>query len=157
MPPTIHGTISPHLAAPTYRASPHGPISHYISFTTKIVSEAQERPHSLALSLRTIPVEPHCLFSLQLPHNQLSHPPPATMAPYPIALHTTTTSSSLQMQMTHSLPVKPLTPTLKEDLLSGEPSSTSGATSLHRTNGNTTTEAVSFCRVYMSTFLHFVL
>ena len=50
------------------------------------------------------------------------------------------------------LPVKPLTPTLQEDLLSGEPSTTSGATSPHWTNGNTTTEAASIFRMYMSTF-----
>ena len=33
------------------------------------------------------------------------------------------------------LPVKPLTPTLQEDLLLGEPSTTSGVTSWHWTNG----------------------
>ena len=66
---------------------------------------------------------------------------PATMAPYP---HSTTTSSSRQME----LPVKPLTPwrpvklvinphTTSGLTLSGEPSTTNGATSPHWTNGNT--------------------
>ena len=32
-----HGTISPHLAAPTYGASPHGPVSHYLSFTASCI------------------------------------------------------------------------------------------------------------------------
>ena len=58
------------------------------------------------------------------------------------------------------LPVKPLTPTCETInphttrglTLSGEPTTTSGATSPHWTNWNTTTEAASVCRVYMSTF-----
>ena len=34
-----HGTISSHLAAPTYGASPHGPVSHYLSFTASCIRD----------------------------------------------------------------------------------------------------------------------
>ena len=72
---------------------------------------------------------------------------PATMAPYPsptqynnqlLTAHGTTTCETINPHTTRGLSV------------SGEPSTTSGATSPHWTNGNTTTEAVSVCKVYMS-------
>ena len=82
---------------------------------------------------------------------------PATMAPYPsptqynhqlLTAHGTTTCE------TKPPTCETINPHTTRGLtLSGEPSTTSGATSPHWTNGNTTTVAASVCRVYMS--IHF--
>ena len=70
-PPTTHGTISPHLAAPTHGVSwppqPYLPLSIlYCKLYLRPRSESGHPP----LTSPAIPVEPHCLFSQQSPHNQ---------------------------------------------------------------------------------------
>ena len=104
----------------------------------------------------------HAMEPLALTANGLTWCRPQTLgpAPYPSPtqynhqlLTANGTTKPTTCETINHLPVKPLTlHTTRELTLSGEPSTTSGATSPHWTNGNTTTEAASVCRVYMSTF-----
>ena len=138
MPPTTHGTISPHLAAPTYGASPHGPTSHYISFTASCIRDPganvqgyqyqwnHTHPALLRLPAGKPPaatllvftkLDPimrsgitHAMEPLALTANGLTWCRPQTLGPAPYPSPTsTTTSSSLQMEPPSPLPVKPLT------------------------------------------------
>ena len=133
----LYSTLSLHTTSPPTHPPTHPPINTPLTYGVIRLPTGRSAAscHITRIEWGHHKSRPqHVEWNIELepaPNTGASHNGPPILAS-----HSTNTSSSLQMQM-KPLPVKPLTPTLQEDLMVGEPSTTSGATSLQWTNGTT--------------------